>query len=243
MTMTQTLTRLLGALLLASLLAACASSNSNAVRSGSARAVTTTEELGPPDTRAVSGAYTGASEYRVGAQDLIEISVFQVADLNRTVRVNSNGQISLPLIGVVQAGGKTVQELEAELATKLSTTYLQNPQVSVFVKEFTSQRVTVEGAVKSPGIYPITGKTSLLQAIVMGGGVTDLANLQGVVVFRNVNGERMAAVFDLKEIRAGNAVDPQIYGDDIVVVDQSGAKSGLKRILETLPVFNLFGVY
>ncbi len=241
--MTQTLYRLLGALVLASLLAACASSTSGSVRSGSARAVTATQELGPPDTRAVSGAYTGLSEYRVGAQDLIEISVFQVADLNRTVRVNSNGQISLPLIGVVQAGGKTVQELEAELATKLSTTYLQNPQVSVFVKEFTSQRVTVEGAVRSPGIYPITGKTSLLQAIVMGGGVSELANLQGVVVFRNVNGERMAAVFDLKAIRAGNAVDPQIYGDDIVVVDQSGAKTGLRRVLEALPVFNIFRAY
>ena len=241
--MTQILLRLVGAILLACLLAACAGGTSGAVRSGSARAVTTTEELGPPDTRAVSGAYTGTSEYRVGAQDLIEISVFQIADLNRTVRVNSNGQISLPLIGVVQAGGKTVQELEAELASRLSTTFLQNPQVSVFVKEFTSQRVTVEGSVKSPGIYPITGKTSLLQAIVMGGGVTELANLQGVVVFRNVNGERMAAVFDLKQIRSGNAVDPQIYGDDIVVVDQSGAKTGLRRVLEALPVFNMFRVY
>jgi len=241
--MTKTLFRLIGLLLVASVLAACAGGTSNAVRSGSARAVTTTEELGPPDTRAVSGAYTGTSEYRVGAQDLIEISVFQVADLNRTVRVNSNGQISLPLIGVVQAGGKTVQELEAELATKLSTTYLQNPQVSVFVKEFTSQRVTLEGAVRPPGIYPITGKTSLLQAVVMGGGVTELANLQGVVVFRNVDGKRMAAVFDLKEIRAGNAVDPQIYGDDIVVVDQSGARTGLRRVLEALPVFNIFRAY
>lgn len=241
--MTQIFFRLVGAILLACLLAACAGGTSGAVRSGSARAVTTTEDLGPPDTRAVSGAYTGTSEYRVGAQDLIEISVFQIADLNRTVRVNSNGQISLPLIGVVQAGGKTVQELEAELASRLSTTYLQNPQVSVFVKEFTSQRVTVEGSVKSPGIYPITGKTSLLQAIVMGGGVTEVANLQGVVVFRNVNGERMAAVFDLKQIRSGNAVDPQIYGDDIVVVDQSGAKTGLRRVLEVLPVFNMFRVY
>jgi len=73
--------------------------------------------------------------------------------------------------------------------------------------------------------------------------VTELANLQGIVVFRNVNGERMAAVFDLKEIRAGNAVDPQIYGDDILVVDQSGARTGLRRVLEALPVFNIFRAY
>ena len=235
--------RLFSLVLLVLLFAGCAGNNSNAIRSGTARAVTSTAELGAPDTRADSGAYTGTSEYRVGAQDLLEISVFQVNDLNRTVRVNSNGQISLPLIGVVQAGGSTVQELEQMIAGKLTEGYLQAPQVSVFVKEFTSQRVTLEGAIEKPGIYPITGKTSLLQAIAMGGGVSELANLQGVVVFRMVDGKKMAAVFDLKLIRAGEAIDPQIYGDDIVVVDQSGAKTGLRRILETIPVFNLFRVY
>lgn len=241
--MTLSTLRNLGLVLLVAMLAACAGSNSSAIRSGTARAVTSAEELGAPDTRAASGAYTGTSEYRVGAQDLLEISVFQVNDLNRTVRVNSNGQISLPLIGVVQAGGNTVQELEQLIAGKLTEGYLQAPQVSVFVKEFTSQRVTLEGAVEKPGIYPITGKTSLLQAIAMGGGVTELANLQGVVVFRTVDGQKMAAVFDLKQIRAGETVDPQIYGDDIVVVDQSGAKTGLRRILEAIPAFNLFRAY
>lgn len=230
-------------LLAVSLLSACAGGSSNSIRSGSARAVTATTELDAPDTRADSGAYTGTSEYRVGAQDLIEISVFQVNDLNRTVRVNSNGQISLPLIGVVQAGGKTVQELEVEIASKLASEYLQNPQVSVFVKEFTSQRITIEGAIKTPGIYPITGRTSLLQGLAMAGGVTDLANLQGIVVFRVVDGQKMAAVFDLKQIRSGDAVDPQIYGDDVVVVDQSGARTGLSRILQAVPLFNLFYLY
>lgn len=236
-------TRVVLLLLALFLLSACGTGTSSSVRSGSARAVTATTELGAPDTRAASGAYTGTSEYRVGAQDLIEISVFQVGDLNRTVRVNSNGQISLPLIGLVQAGGKTVQELEAHIAEKLSSEYLQNPQVSVFVKEFTSQRVTLEGAIKSPGIYPITGRTSLLQAIAMADGVTDLANLQGIVVFRTVDGQKMAAVFDLSQIRAGDAVDPQVYGDDIVVVDQSGARTGLRRVLEAIPVFNMFLLY
>jgi len=241
--MTCSMLRTFALLLMALALAACGASTSDSVRSGTARAVTATTELGAPDTRATSGAYTGTSDYRVGAQDLLEISVFQVNDLNRTVRVNSNGQISLPLIGVVQAGGSTVQELEAAIAAKLSGEYLQAPQVSVFVKEFSSQRITLEGAIAKPGIYPITGKTSLLQALATGGGPTELANLQGVVVFRTVDSKKMAAVFDLEQIRAGDAVDPQIYGDDIVVVDQSGAKMGLRRILETIPVFNLFRVY
>lgn len=230
-------------LLVLALLAGCATSTSNSVRSGSARAVTATTELGAPDSTSASGAYTGASEYRVGAQDLLEISVFQVNELNRTVRVNSNGQISLPLVGMVVAGGKTVQELEAEIAGRLNETYLQDPQVSVFVKEFTSQRVTLEGAVRKPGIYPVTGRTSLLQAIAQAEGVTELANLDGVVVFRTVEGQKMAAVFSLNQIRAGDAEDPQIFGDDIIVVDQSGAKTGLRNILQTVPIFNLFRVY
>ncbi len=232
------------ALLLAlALLAGCATSTSESVRSGNAKAVTATSELGVPDSTSATGAYTGASEYRVGAQDLLEISVFQVTELNRTVRVNSNGQISLPLVGMVVAGGKTVQELEKEIAGKLNETYLQDPQVSVFVKEFTSQRVTLEGAVKKPGIYPVTGRTSLLQAIAQAEGVTELANLDGVVVFRTVEGQKMAAVFSLNQIRSGDAVDPQIYGDDIIVVDQSGSKTGLRNILQTIPIFNLFRVY
>lgn len=241
--MSRTLNRLLALLVLCALLAACGGNSSSSVRSGTARAVTATDDLGAPDTSAESGAYTGKSEYRIGGQDLLEIEVFQVDDLSRTVRVNSNGQISLPLIGVVQAGGRTVQELEALVAAKLSETYLQAPQVTVFVKEYTSQRVTMEGAVKNPGIFPITGKTSLLQAIAMAGGVSDLANLDGVVVFRTVDGKKMAAVFSLEQVRAGDAPDPQIYGDDVVVVDQSGAKTGLRRVLETLPVFNMFLLY
>src|SRR5690606_32406111 len=111
--------------------------------------------------------------YRIGAQDLLEVSVFGVKDLKQEVRVNSNGQISLPLIGGVMAGGKTIPELEQHIATKLQDGYLQNPQVSVFVKEFTSQQVTVSGTVKKPGIYPLTGKTSLLQALAMAEGLTD----------------------------------------------------------------------
>jgi polysaccharide biosynthesis/export protein len=231
---------LLGSLLL---LAGCASNNTQSVMAGTTRAVTSTQSLPAPDSTANSGAYRGVSEYRVGPQDLLEISVFQVADLNRTVRVNTVGQVTLPLIGAVKAGGKTVQELEAEIATRLTAGYLQNPQVSVFVKEFASQRVTLEGAVKKPGIYPLTGRTSLLQAIALAEGLDPLANLQGIIVFRVIQGKKMAAAFDLKAIRAGNAEDPQIYGDDIIVVDQSGSKSAMRRFLEVLPVFNTFLIY
>ena len=206
-------------------------------------AVTQAKALPAPDSSSSSGAYEGVSEYRVGPQDLIEVSVFQVADLNRTVRLNSAGQVSLPLVGSFKAGGKTVQELEIEIAARLSERYLQNPQVSVFVKEFASQRLTMEGAVKNPGIYPLTGPTSLIQAIAMAQGLDPLANPQGVVVFRMIGGKKMAAVFDIAAIRAGNADDPRVYGDDIIVVEQSGSKTALRRFIETVPMLSFFVLF
>jgi len=226
--------RTLTGLLVVALLAACGASTSGAVRSGTARAVTATTDLPAPDTTSDSGAYTGVSDYRIGALDLLQVTVFQLDDLDREVRVNSSGMISLPLIGAVGAGGKTVPELEQEIAAKLQETYLQNPQVSVFVKEFTSQRVTVEGAVNKPGIFPITGRTTLLQAVALSEGLGPLADPSSVVIFRTIQGQRMAALFDLRAIRAGNAEDPLIYGDDIVVVDQSGGKTALKTITDSL---------
>jgi polysaccharide export outer membrane protein len=216
------------------------STGSESARPESTRAVTMTSELGAPDTTTANGAYTGVSEYRIGAQDLLEISVFQVPDLNRTVRVNTAGQISLPLIGDLQAGGRTVQEVEKDIAAKLEEGFLQNPQVSVFVKEFTSQRVTVEGAVREPGIFPLSGRTTLLQALAMAKGLDPLANPQGVVIFRTVNGKRMAARFDVRAVRAGTVADPEVFGDDIVSVDQSGRKTALRRIIESLPLFTVF---
>lgn len=230
-------------LLVSLLLAGCASSGGVAAKGGKMSAVTASTNLPAPDTTASSGAYQGVSEYRVGPQDLIEINVFQVADLNRTVRLNSVGQISLPLIGAISAGGKTVQELEAEIAKRLSERYLQNPQVSVFVKEFASQRVTLEGAIKNPGIYPLTGKTTLIQAVAMAQGLDPLANPQGIVIFRMIQGKKMAAVFDIAAIRSGNAEDPQVYGDDIIVVEQSGSKTALRRFIETVPMLSFFVLF
>lgn len=241
--MTQAWLRILMALVVACLLAACASSGGNHASGTYAVAADGGKTLPPPDSTSVSGAYEGASDYRIGAQDLLEVSVFGVDELNQTVRVNSNGQISLPLIGSVLAGGRTIPELEKQLAAKFSNGYLQNPQVTVFVKEFTSQRITMEGALKKPGIYPITGKTSLLQAVAMAEGLDPLADLGGVVLFRQIQGKKMAAVFDLREIRTGRADDPQVYGDDIIVVEQSGSKTAFRRFIETVPAMRLFWLF
>lgn len=215
---------------LALLLCACASGS----------VATRGQVLPPPDTTSESGAYEGESDYRLGAQDLIEVSVFGVDELSKTVRVNSNGQISLPLVGAVMARGRTIPELETELAKRYADGYLQRPQVTVFVKEFSSQRITLEGAVEKPGIYPLTGKTTLLQAVAVAGGVTSLADLEGVVVFRQVDGKRAAAVYSIRELRKGLVEDPQLYGDDMVVVEQSGSKTAFRRLIESIPVLGIF---
>ncbi|HRO88712.1 MAG TPA: polysaccharide biosynthesis/export family protein [Chiayiivirga sp.] len=223
--------RLLIAAVFALLLAACASSGKRAPMGA---------ELPAPDTTTASGAYEGGTDYRIGASDLLKISVFGVQELERQARVNSNGQITLPLIGGVMAGGKTIPELEQELAQKYSDGYLQNPQVSVFVEEFTSQRVTVEGAVGKPGIYPITGRTTLLQAIALAQGMDELADQRGVVLFRQVNGERQAAAFDMSRVRSGEMHDPVVYGDDIIVVERSGSKTAVREFLNRLTAFAMF---
>lgn len=224
-------------------LSAC-SSSSPRMEAGTMRAVTNSgSTLAAPDSTAASGAYEGVSEYRIGAQDLLTISVFGVAELSQDVRVSSNGQISLPLVGSLQAGGKTVQDLQKDLAQKLTEGYLQSPQVSVFVKEYTSQRVTVEGAVKKPGIYPLTGRTSLLQVIATAEGLDELADPRGVAVFRIIKGQKMVAVFDVPAIRHGTAEDPQVYGDDVVVVEQSGSKSAFHKFIQAIPLVGLFTLF
>ena len=121
---------------------------------------------------------------------------------------------------------------------------LQNPQINVFIKEFTSQRVTIEGAVSKPGIYPIKGKTSLLQAVALAEGIDmNLARLDSILVFRTVNSQRMAAKFDLNLIRSGDAADPQIFGDDIIVVGVSSRKWAYRKFLESIPLVNAFILY
>lgn len=211
------------------LLSGCAT-GTKPVRSTEYAKLAESGKLPPPDTTTAAGAYIGVPDYRIGPLDQLEVSVFQVPDLSRTVRVNSTGEISLPMIGVVRAGGKTVGELEQTIADKLRESFLQDPQVSVFIQEFASQRVTVEGSVAQPGIKPLTGRTTLLQLIAMSGGLTKMADPEKIIVFRNIEGQRMVALFNLVDIRSGLAEDPQIYGDDVVVVDDSRART----VAETL---------
>jgi polysaccharide biosynthesis/export protein len=111
----------------------------------------------------------------------------------------------------------------------------------VTVKNAPSQRVTIDGAVNKPGVYPLSGPTTLLQAISLGGGPDQkLANVKKVAVFRQVAGRRHAAFFDLNQIRNGKADDPQIYGNDIVVVDTSSGSRFIQNFQGLFPILGLF---
>jgi polysaccharide export outer membrane protein len=186
-----------------------------------------------------TGNYPGTAEYRIGSQDLLDIQVFGVNEMSRTVRVNSRGMISLPLIGPVQAAGLTAEDLQARLAAALAKDYLQNPQVSIFIKEYTSQRVTVEGAVNKPGIFPLQGQTTLMQALALAQGVDKLADTSNIRLFRGLSsaGDRTAAQFSLDAIRAGRAVDPLIQGDDVIVVETNMTRAVLKDVTDTVRGF------
>jgi polysaccharide export outer membrane protein len=186
-----------------------------------------------------TSATPGSTAYKIGPQDVLDVSVFKVPELSKTVQVADTGTVNLPLVGEISAAGKTAQQVERDLTAKLGAKYLQKPQVTVYVKEYNSQSVTVEGAVKKPGVFPIRGKTSLLQLVATSGGLDPNAD-STVVVFRQVDGKRSAARFELDDIRSGEAEDPVIQSDDVIVVSNSTIKETFNTILKALPVAGLF---
>lgn len=196
-----------------------------------------------PDADPVAAA-VGRPEYRIGPSDLLAVTVFQIQDLDREVRVNNAGQVSLPLIGAVAAAGRTVAELETQIARQYAARYLQDPQVSVFVKEFASQRVTVGGAVEKPGIYPMTSsRLSLLQALALAQGLDEVGNEHNVIVFRTVAGQRLFARFDVQAIRNGTHPDPEIMGEDVIVVDDAAGKVFLQYLIKLAPFVAVWRAY
>jgi polysaccharide export outer membrane protein len=190
---------------------------------------------------AVPGAVEGS--YLLGPLDKISVAVVGEPDLSVSeIEVDAAGQIVLPVIGLIEAGGKTTQQLSADIATKLGKEYLRHPQVSVLIKEAVSQRVTVSGAVNEAGVFALRGPTTLMQAVAMAKGVDiHIANARRVAIFRTVNQQRTGAYFDFKSIETGKAQDPAIYGGDIIVVEGSQGKQFWRELVNTLPGLGVFG--
>jgi len=209
---------------LCGLLTACQTASVAVPQGQTGAAAATQGHGGPPN------AFASQTDYRLSPQDTVEVSVFQAPSLNRIAQIDGNGQLGLPLIGGVAAAGKTTRELEAEIASKLGAKYVQSPQVAVSIKDGLGQRYTVDGAVKKPGVYSARGETTLLRALAEAGGPDEVADRDGITLFRVANQQRTSMQYSLSAIRSGQSADPPIYGGDTIIVNESLARNAWRMV-------------
>lgn len=165
------------------------------------------------------------THYRIGEGDVLRITVYDNPDLTTQTRVSSNGTIDFPLIGKVQISGQTVAQVTDAIAGRLGDGYLVEPQVAIFVEEFRSQKAVIMGQVKNPGLYELSGPTTLLQLISKAGGVT--ADAGETVTIRRSAANRQAeptVTIELKEVldRGDSPLDVPIADGDSIFVPQAG---------------------
>lgn len=180
--------------------------------------------------------YTEATRpYYVGPNDRLSIDVFGVPELARKVQVDAAGRLSFPLIGSLEASGKTPGELAQDIEGRLRT-FVKNPQVTINLDESSAQLVTVDGQVTKPGMFPVAGRLTLIRAVAVAGGTSEFAKLEDVVVFRKVGGQSYAALYNLKAIRRGTYEDPDIYPNDVIVVGDSPQRRMFRDLLQVAPL-------
>lgn len=174
--------------------------------------------------------------YLIGPFDKLTIDVFGIEELSKKeVQTDASGRISFPLAGVVEAAGRTPAEVEAILEDRLRTGFVRDPQVTVNLKETVSQVITVDGQVREPGLYPVVGRMTLMRAVATAKGTDEFAKLDDIVVFRTVNGQQYAALYNLKVIRSGGYADPEVFANDVVVVGDSAGRRLFKNLLQIGP--------
>lgn len=158
--------------------------------------------------------------YAIGPKDLLTISVFEVPELNITVRVSEDGTITLPLLGKIETEGLSRFDLERKLAGLLEKNYLKNAQVTIFIKEYQSKKVSVIGAVKNPGNYELIGKQTLLQMLSSAGGLTEEASDRIIVIRQYSDGRSKSLKIDLEELmlKGNPRLNIPIYSSDIINV-------------------------
>ncbi len=174
--------------------------------------------------------------YRIGDGDGLRINVFQEPDLSLSdAVVDVNGNVTLPLVGDVPAIGLTNTELATELTARLRR-YLVNPQVSVAITRSVAKRVFVEGDVNKAGVFPLEGDVTLLGALAMAEGTTEIADIRQVLIFRTIGGKRYGAKFDVQAIRGGTVEDPRILPQDLVIVGTSSSRLWVRNLIQLSPV-------
>lgn len=188
-----------------------------------------------------SAAQSGAAEYEISPDDTLSINVFLEPDLSlASAKVSKSGNIAVPAIGTVKAIGLTTDQLADVIEGKLRGSLLRAPKVSVAVLASSRMKVVVVGEVNQPGVFDIRPDTTLLESVALGGGGTEISKIDEVVVFRTINGQRMAARFDVGAIMGGEQLDPKILPNDVVVVGYSATRSFWRNVRQTVPVIGLF---
>lgn len=167
-----------------------------------------------------SGGKPHDDSYVIGNDDVLAISVWKEPDLTKSVPVRSDGKISLPLVGEMQATGKTPQQLEQDISEKLKS-FITVPEVTVIVQQVNSRKFNVLGEVSKPGSYPLTAATTIMDAIATAGGFRDFAKKSGVYVLRKTaDGQESRLKFNYKDFIKGKDVAQNIKlePNDTVIV-------------------------
>ncbi|MEL6706978.1 MAG: polysaccharide biosynthesis/export family protein [Pseudomonadota bacterium] len=157
--------------------------------------------------------------------DTLIIDVFGVQELSqRRVRVGANGQIAFPLVGTVDVAGLTTSQISGQIESRLKGQFVRDPQVTTNLESSENSTFTVYGQVRQPGVFPIVGEGSLLKAVATARGLAEYGDSREVVVFRTVDGERLATLYNMDAITRGAYLDPRIYPNDTIVVGDSKAR-------------------
>jgi polysaccharide export outer membrane protein len=186
-------------------------------------AITKDAPVSIPEASDVTAAPAG-EEYRVNPFDVLEISVYQEPDLNKTVRVSQDGYVSFPLIGKVAVAGMDILSAEDKIADLLRKDYLVSPDVTILVKEYSTKKVFVMGEVKNPGSYSIPQEKNLtvLESIAMAGGFNGVAAMDGTRIIRVENGAKKNIEVKISDItkRGDKSKDIPLKPNDIVYIPQ-----------------------
>lgn len=191
-------------------------------------------ELPPPT---VSDIAPTPREFVLAPRDFVSINVFGLPTLSlERIQVDNSGNVAVPLAGTFLANGKTPDNLSREIEDRLRAEHVRDPRVAINILETQSQLVTVDGEVTTPGQYPVLGRMTLSKAVASAQGATRFAKTSYVVVFRTVNQQRYAALYDLRAIRSGQASDPEIYSGDSILVGESRARRIFSDVLAASPL-------
>lgn len=220
------------ALLLAVFLTACAG---RAPLQSSARLTVVEDQasLPAPDRGDLTA---GDRPSLIGPLDTIQVDVFNVPELSREMQVDASGRISMPLVGTIDARGKTAGELAADIEGALRGRYVRRPEVTINIKSSVSQVVTIDGQVVEPGLYPVTNQMTLLRVIASAKGLSEFARQDDVVILRTVGGRKMAGLYNVGAIRRGAYDDPAIYANDVVVVGDSPQRRRFRDLVSLAPL-------